>query len=278
MPRIVTPTEEDAQNVGIDVALPITEQRAQAAMGIFGANYVPADLTDGGVVEGARIFPMENGKEAAFGRPAAWAGYMWDGTPTTMTLAWNPDGTMHDGARRYLLKRHCMCCGASGFRGKCRVCSRSECTRCQAGNDRSKNIRCNYLWKHEVPYPREPETGFDCFLRSCSRRGDDGFGTEELMRTHARTKHRLEYAAYLETQQARRTSETDQLRNELATLRELVLRQSMAQPIVAQPVVQPVSAPATNGRSESRTEEQKQRDRERMAKARAARKKPPKGR
>src|SRR3990167_8957125 len=58
------------------------------------------DLSDGGVINGARLTPMNNGRPVEKGRAVARRAWTWNGSETVLPLAWNPDGTVHDGGRR----------------------------------------------------------------------------------------------------------------------------------------------------------------------------------
>ena len=111
----------------VDLDLAAADQ-GMVNMGRFGPMQKAPDLSDGGKVGGARLYPMNNGKEQSKGRAAARQAWTWNGTSSLIPLAWNPDGTMHDGGRRYLYKRYCMCCTNSGFRGGvCPKCAKEGC-------------------------------------------------------------------------------------------------------------------------------------------------------
>ena len=244
MPRVVEATEVDTDEDRVDADLD-----EGAGFQPFSPLDTAPDLTDGGKLGGVKVFPTRDHKKQAKGRPAARRAWMWNGTESLLPLAWNPDGTMHDGARRYFQKKHCLCCRTGGFRGKqCPNCVKSNCDQCGASTDPKKVIPCFYLSKERVPFPARFYGSINCFLEFCPRRDGKGFLTEQDMRVHARTRHKMEYQAHMESQTASRTDEVASLREQVNSL------------IAAQ------------GRGDTRTEEQRRKDEERMAKARAARK------
>lgn len=249
MPRLLEETDEYLTET-------LTEEEEKAALSVAPLSPLAQtpDLTDGGNINGVKLRPGRD-KSATRGRPAARGAWMWNGTYTVLPLAWDPDGRVHDGARRYLSKRHCLCCGASGFRGHCRSCRNNACINCNAGTDRKKIIPCFYLRKEDVPFPAKFYGSIPCFLPLCPRQGGRGFQTQEDMRMHARTRHRMEYQVHLDTIAASKTDEVALLRQQVAELTTKILSQSDALP-----------------QKPERTEEQKQVLRDRMAKARAMRK------
>lgn len=169
---------------------------------------VQSDLTDDDIL----VVKTREGRAAA--RPA----WMWNGTPTSLTLSWNPDGTQHDYGQKYLSKKHCLCCGDSGFRQHCLKCRKNSCSTCQQGRDKSKIIPCFYLNKEDVPYQANFYGNVDCFLPMCARRDSQGFQSAEDMRMHARSRHKMEYQAYMETIQANKADELDILRGQINAL------------------------------------------------------------
>ena len=219
MPQVLAETEID----------PITDQEEEEASRRFARPGRVGDLSDGGMVGGVRMTPMRDGKKQATGRAAARRGWMWNGTESLLPLAWNPDGTVHDGARKYLLKRHCLCCHTGGFRGaQCPNCVKSNCEQCGGSTDRTKVhvlgsgkviqgwiIPNFYLRKEDVPFPARFYGSIDCFLGFCPRSGGRGFLTEQDMRMHARTRHRMEYQAYQDGLAANRSDEVESLRRRL---------------------------------------------------------------
>ena len=228
MVKLLEASEIDTENEAVDAIL--TEEEESDAKRRFNRNESSEDLSDGGMVGGARISPMRGGKKVEKGRAAARRAWMWNGTETVLPLAWNPDGTVHDGARRYMLKRHCLCCNAGGFRGmQCPNCSKNQCTHCASGTDRKKIIPNFYLKKDNVPFPSRFFGSIPCFLSNCVRRDDRGFLTQEEMRIHARSRHRMEYQAYMETQAAERVDEVTILRQRLDAM---MLAQTQAAPVV----------------------------------------------
>ncbi len=249
MVKLLEANQVDIANEEVDAVMTADEEAI--ARQRFARTENPGDLSDGGMVGGARLTPMQGGRKLERGRPAARMAWMWNGTESVLPLAWNPDGTVHDGARRYILKRHCRCCGLSGFRGmQCPVCVKKQCTRCGGSTDPKKVIPCFYLHKEDVPFPSRFYGSIPCFLTSCIRTGDRGFLTEEEMRMHARSRHRMEYQAYVETKTAARADQVEILQRRVD---ELLSRGLAGQSTAVQ------AAPQTPAQ-------------ERMAKARAARK------
>ena len=246
MPRVLQEAEVDSEADALDVAL--EDEKGRAGMQPFSPLETAPDLTDGGRLGSVRVFPTQDHRKQSKGRPAARPAWMWNGTESLLPLAWNPDGTMHDGARRYLLKKHCLCCRTGGFRGKvCPNCAKSNCDQCGAGTKPKNLIPCFYLRKEDVPFPARFYGSINCFLELCPRREGKGFLTQQDMRVHARNRHKLEYQAYMEAQQAAKS-------DEIASLREQV---------------NSLIAGRENGQ---RAEVEREKARERMAKARAARK------
>ena len=186
--------------------------------------HIPGDLSDGGRVGGVNIFPTENGQRVARGRATVIRAWMWNGTETTLPLAYEPTGKTHDNAMRYRRKRHCLCCRESGFVGLCRQCRKNECRKCNSGEDRKQHIACFYLRYKDVPFPQEFYGKIPCFLPMCARTGDNGFKSQDEMRMHARNRHRQEYQSHLETAQAQMNTgwqgEIAVLRAEIAALRQ----------------------------------------------------------
>ena len=208
------------------------------------------------------------GNRITKGRAMARRAWMWNGTPTVLPIAWNPEGTKQDGGRAYMRKRHCTCCNiCSGFKGSCPRCIKNNCGRCAVGTDRTKVIPCYYLRKDQVP--QEWQWKFygpvDCFQRECPRKNGMGFATDEDMRMHARSTHRMEYASRQESLAAAKADETADLRKRLDDLTSLMLRNGQATP--AMTVTAVADAPP------GRTAAQKESDRKLglAAKARVAR-------
>ena len=224
MVRVLTDAELDPIADSVDATLSNEEEAAELRR--FAPTERVGDLTDGGMVNGARLRPMAGGKTLPRGRAAARRAWMWNGTESMLPLAWNPDGNMHDGAKRYLLKRHCLCCHTGGFRGRqCPNCVKSNCEHCKASTDPTKVIPNFYLRKEDVPFPTRFYGDVNCFLEFCTRRDSKGFKTEQDMRVHARTRHRLEYQAHVETLAAAKADEVDTLRRRVD---ELLSRPSTA--------------------------------------------------
>ena len=211
--------ESDVDTTNEQVDAMLTQAEEVAANTQFARSENVQDLSDGGMVNGVRLSPMSGGKIQEKGRPAARRAWMWNGTESVLPLAWNPDGTIHDGARRYLLKRHCLCCGTGGFRGaQCPNCLKNACTRCNRSTKREKIIPCFYLRKEDVPYPSRFYGNINCFLESCVRRDDAGFLTQEAMRMHARFRHGREYQAHIEELNASKVDQVDVLQKRLDDL------------------------------------------------------------
>ncbi len=209
----------DIDPIGDSVDASLTKAELAEEMRRFDTGGTPGDLSDGGMVGGARLTPMANGRKLDEGRPAARRAWTWNGTETVLPLAWDPSGKIHDGARRYLLKRFCTCCHKAGFRGpQCDQCVKTRCERCNGSRTAGKVIPAFYLNKEDVPYPERFYGSIPCFLPMCPRSGDRGFKTEEEMRMHARSRHRLEYGAYLETQTSRRQDEVETLKRRIDEL------------------------------------------------------------
>ena len=237
----------------------------EAASKKFAFTPNPGDLSDGGIVNGAKLRPNAD-KRITQGRPAARRAWTWNGTETVLPLAWNPDGNRHDGARHYLLKRHCLCCHAGGFFGRqCRACVQNNCQKCRASTDtvteqvleNGKTVRGwiipnFYLRKDDVPFQARFYGGVDCFLQFCPRRGTRGFLTEQDMRIHARSRHRMEYQAHIESQTANRSDQVETLQKRVDDLMGRLATQTAAPTPQLQAAPQQTSA------------------QERMTKARAA--------
>src|SRR3990167_8805700 len=228
MPKLLKQNEVNLIDEEVDIQL--TKAEEAAARSMFAPTGTPGDLSDGGRVNGVTLTPMQDGKPVQKGRANARLAWMGSGTETALPLGWNPDGTRHDGARPYLLKRYCLCCNAGGFRGaKCLNCVKNNCTRCNGSSDRKKVIPCFYLKKEDVPFPERFYGPINCFLPMCIRRGDRGFKTEPEMMMHARSRHKMEYQAHVETLAASRTDEVADLRRRLDSF---MLAQSAPVPAV----------------------------------------------
>lgn len=158
-----------------------------------------------------------------YGRPAGWRAWMWNGSETTIVLAWDIHGKTHDGGRRYLQKKHCLCCGISGFREHCTKCRKEVCQRCRSGNDKSQIIPAIYLKESDVPFPQLLYGNVDCFLPSCTRRGDRGFRDLEEMHMHATGRHTGQWAAHKSAQESRETTQIDVLQQQVAALTAAML-------------------------------------------------------
>ena len=218
MVKVLEPNQVDEVNEQVDAVLTLDEERIAARLGHYDQSQAAPDLSDGGMVGGVRVRPNRD-KNITQGRPAARRAWMWNGTESLLPLAWNPDGTVHDGGRRYLTKRHCICCHSGGFRGVfCPNCRKNNCDKCR-GSNVAKNIIPNfYLRKEDVPFPTRFFGSINCFLDMCPRRDSKGFLTEQDMRVHARSRHRMEYQAYTETIAEKRRDDMDVLKQQVADL------------------------------------------------------------
>ena len=222
MPVLLENSDIDLEAEAVDDVMTADEEATELAS--FLTVGAVGDLSHGGQVGRAEVFPTQNHQRVSTPRATARRAWTWNGTETTMPLAWNPEGTQHDGGRHYLRKRHCLCCGVSGFVGTCRDCIRSHCSGCNGGTDKKKIIPLNYLSKEKVPFPQKFYGAIDCFLPTCVRRGGRGFKSEEDMRMHARGLHRMEYASYMETSVARQGNETDALRKRVDELTSILMQ------------------------------------------------------
>lgn len=233
MPKVLEAFEIDTANEEVDLQMTRAEEEAtQRAFSPISHSQQVQDLSDGGMVNGMRVTPMRDGRKITKGRAAVRRAWMWNGTESMLPLGWNPEGTRHDGARPYLLKRHCLCCHVAGFRGpQCPACVKNNCLKCASSTDTwTEQVAMNgrvirgyiianfYLSKEQVPFPTNFYGSIDCFLPMCQRRGSLGFLTEDAMRIHAGFKHRFEYRAHLEAEQSSRTSEIDTLKQQINAL------------------------------------------------------------
>lgn len=158
-----------------------------------------------------------------YGRPAGWRAFMWDGSETTVVLKWDIHGKTHDGGRHYLGKKHCICCGFSGFREHCTKCRKDTCSRCRSGNDRKQIIPAIYLREADVPFPQLIYGQVDCFLPTCIRKGDRGFRDLEEMHMHATGRHTAQFQAYRQVQESQETSQVTRLQQQVAALTAAML-------------------------------------------------------
>ena len=229
-----TETQVDADIAAADMA---------AAQALFPSNAQAPDLSDGGVVNGAKLTPMQAGQKMTHGRAAARRAWTWDGRESLLPLGWNNEGTRHDAARPYLLKRHCMCCGDSGWRGaQCRKCVESYCTQCNASTQPEKIIANFHLNQEDVPHPAKMFGDINCFLEMCQRTGDKGFKTPQDMRMHAITRHKKEYQAYQDAQRGGQSTELAELRTMVLQLQAQQQQRVMIEPEVAQRIIDAAAA------------------------------------
>lgn len=225
--KLLNPKNVDVAEETLELLL--AEQ--QAEMGRFKPS-APTDLSDGGTINGVTLTPMKDGQKLTQGRDNGRRAWMWNGTESVIPLAWNPEGTTHDGGLKYLRKRHCLCCSAGGFRGnRCPACTKNNCQNCAAGLSKKPNMLGNgnpnsgyiipnfYLKQEDVPFPTKFYGSFDCFLPTCIRTASQGFKTQEDMRMHARSRHKMEYQAHLETLNSSRSDELADLKQQLSDLK-----------------------------------------------------------
>ena len=224
MPIILQPSDIDEAAEQEDMMLTAAEEEYEATR--YTPTENPQDLSNGGTVNGIRVRPSKD-SNITIGRANARQSWMWDGTESLLPLSWDSDGKIHNGAKYHFEKRHCVCCKFSGFRGRhCPRCIASGCAYCNGSSDPKKIIPNFYPKPELVPFPVKFYGSIDCFLPFCERRGDKGFKTEEDMRMHARTRHRMEYQTHLEVQTANKGDEMDILRNELAEMRRVFMGQA----------------------------------------------------
>ena len=267
MVKLLTPDKVDLEQEEVDLVMTRAEEdaanRSVAVAPGLGTTTAAGDLSDGGMVGGVRVTPMVNGVKQAQGRAAARMSWMWDGTPSVLSLKYDPSGKSHDGAKPYLLKRHCLCCGHGGFRGsQCPNCVRNQCVNCKGSTTRGKIIPNFYLRKEDVPFPQKIFGPVDCFLQLCTRRGAQGFKSEEEMRMHARNRHRQEYQAHMDALASQKTDQVAMLERRIDGLMAAIAQSGGTVP-------QPTP---TRQEGEAARELRRQADAARMAKARAARK------
>ncbi len=183
--------------------------------------------------------------KSGYGRPAGARAWMWDGTETTIVLAWDIHGKVHDGGQRYLQKKHCLCCGFSGFREHCTKCRKETCQRCKSGRDRKQIIPAIYLKESDVPFPQLLYGEVDCFLPTCTRRGDRGFRNLEEMHMHGTGRHTKQFEAHRAVQQSQETSQVAVLQQQVAVLTAAVLNGQTAPKPSPKPSGRSRKAPAT---------------------------------
>ena len=172
------------------------------------------------------VAEVQGGIKVTEGRASVRRAWSWNGTESMLPLGWNPEGTRNDGALPYLLKRHGLCCGNSGFRGrKCPNCVKNLCANCKSSTTAKQIIKNFYLNPEEVPHQEKFYGDVDCFLPSCPRRGGIGFKTAQDMRVHAMSRHKMEYQAFREAEEADKSSEVDDLRKRIEQLTGLLITQ-----------------------------------------------------
>lgn len=207
---------EENQIAELENELSEQDQTMLAELGQRPQSYV-GDLTDGGKVGAATVFPTQDGKRIGMGRANSWPAWMWDGTPTRLPLAWQRRGKTHDSAMHYRRKKHCLCCNEGGFLTRtCPGCVKRNCTKCGGQDNPKVVIRCFYLREKDVPYPREFYGKIGCFLPTCPRQGELGFLSGEEMRIHARFMHSAQYRSHLENQESIKDDEIRRMRDHQA--------------------------------------------------------------
>ena len=252
-PKVMTEAEIDPIAEEVDQQMMETGEEIGIAQHKVDLSGNFGDLSNGGRVGQAEVIPVGESGRVIFdkrlrepGRPTVRAVWAWDGRPSTIPLAYEPSGKRHDGGRKYLLKRHCVVCNNSGFYGRaCPACVKD-------GRELAPVVPAYYLRQSQVPKQGTYFGMVDCFVPACVRRGKYGFLDEPQMRQHAMSRHRQEYRAFQDSQQARSDKQVAQLQEQVNAL------------LLAQ----------INGRGADRTEGEKQAVRDRMAKARAAKKQP----
>ena len=216
MPKAMTDTEIDLIAEEVDQQMMDTGEEPNAPRHKVDLSGNFGDLSNGGTVGQARVIPVGDSGRVIFDKKLREAGratvrnvWRWDGTPSTIPLAYEPSGKRHDGGRKYLLKRHCVICNYGGFYGP-------VCPQCRKdGREIAPPAPLYYLKREQVPNPQRYFGDFDCFVPTCIRRGKYGFISEEQMREHAMSKHVREYRAHQDSQQAGSA-------REIASLRETV--------------------------------------------------------
>lgn len=218
MPKLLIESEVDPVAEQVDRDMMEVGEATELAQHKFDPNKRYDDLSDGGSVGDVRVIPVGKSGRVIFdekrrepGRPSARAAWTWDGRPTTLPLAWDRAGKQHDGARKYLMKRHCSQCKFSGFYGR-------SCPSCKkAGRPQKPGgiLPAYYLRESDVPNPTQPFGAVDCFVQECVRRDEFGFKSNRQMRQHAMTKHRIEYRAFMDDEAASKTSEIEGLKAQL---------------------------------------------------------------
>ena len=227
MPKVLEAEDIDPIAEEVDFDIQNSGNEPELAAHRFDPNAQQPDLSDGGRIGDVRIRPMpESGqidfkqKQTQPGRAVVRQVWLWNGRPSTIPLAWNPDGNIHDGGRRYLMKRHCLVCKHSGFFG--RTCP--QCRKDGRPHVANSIVACYYLRRDQTPEHLHAYGSVPCFVDSCVRRGDYGFRNNTEMRQHAMSKHKVEYRAFMDEQAASQNTETDSLRKQVAELTALVLR------------------------------------------------------
>lgn len=220
----------DMMETGEEVVPPVHKFDPEARM----------DLSDGGSLGGVRVVPVgEKSGRVTFdkakrerGRPTTRMAWTWEGRPTELPLAWDPSGKQHDGARHYLMKRHCAVCNYSGFYG-------SRCPACEKADRPSQPggiTPAYYLKRSQVPDPANPFGSVNCFVQNCVRRGQWGFHTDVEMRQHAASRHRQEYRAFQDAATASSKTEVDGLRDQVtALMAAIAASRQPAEPQIVQP-------------------------------------------
>ena len=161
MPSVLEANEIDQLDEEVEEVLSAEEEEYEA--GRYASKGDAPDLSDGGTVNGVRVRPSRD-KRVTRGRAIARKAWMWNGTESLLPLAWDPDGKIHDGAKRYFLKRYCLCCRFGGFKTRhCPMCIKNGCSHCDHSTMPEKVIACFYRTKAAVPFPSKFYGSVDCF-------------------------------------------------------------------------------------------------------------------
>ena len=203
MPRAMTDADIDPIAEQVDREMMETGEQVGIASHKFDVDTIPVGQSGRVIFDKAKREP---------GRPTVRNMWTWDGRPSTIPLAYEPSGKRHDGGRKYILKRHCATCNYTGFYGPvCPMCQKE-------GREQAPPVAAYYFKKEQVPMLQQFFGTVDCFVPVCIRRGKYGFMDEPQMRQHAMGKHRLEYRAFQDSQQARNDRELTDLRSQVAAL------------------------------------------------------------
>lgn len=239
MPKALALDEIDPIAEEVDTAMMESGEAAAIPSHKFDASGSFGDLSDGGRVGDVDVRPVGESGRVNFakrepGRPTVRMVWKYDGTPSTIPIAYDPSGKNHDGGRKYLLKRHCTVCNFNGFTGRvCPACRKD-------GREIVPPQPLYYLRRELVPQPGRYFGAVDCFVPTCVRRGRHGFLDEAQMRQHAMGRHRMEYRAFQDSQQSMQASTIAQLQAQVMALTTAQLNSApRPAPETAKPAVTP---------------------------------------